>query len=68
MPLNYASKLDAAILERARVELGEDEQRREQSVAIIREWLKKQPHLVNCPIGNRNLHLQIYENFLVLLK
>jgi len=52
MPLNYASKLDAAILERARVELGEDEQRREQSVAIIREWLKKQPHLVNCPIDD----------------
>lgn len=50
MPYDYVSKLDPAILQKARDELGETEQRLQQSYDIIREWLKKQPHLAKCPL------------------
>jgi len=52
MPYDYVSKLDEAILQRARDELGETEERLQQSYDIIREWLKKQPHLAKCPIND----------------
>ena len=50
MPYDYVSKLDPAILQKARDELGETEQRLQQSYDLIREWLKKQPQLAKCPL------------------
>ena len=51
MPYDYVSKLDPAVRKKAQDELGETEQRLQQSCDIIREWLKKQPHLAKCEIG-----------------
>ena len=39
----YAS-IDPEVLSKAKKEIGEDDERREQAVQIIREWLKKQKH------------------------
>jgi len=52
MPYDYVSKLDPAVRKKAQDELGETEQRLQQSCDIIREWLKKQPHLAKCEIGD----------------
>ena len=52
MPLDYVTTLSPEILKRAEDELGEDEQRREDSVLAIREWVKKQPHLKAMSTGN----------------
>lgn len=51
MPLDYVTTLSPEVLKRAEDELGEDEQRREDSVLAIREWVKKQPHLKAMPTG-----------------
>ena len=37
--------IDAEVLRKAKESIGEDDERREQTVKIIRDWLKKQPHL-----------------------
>ncbi|CAH1781744.1 unnamed protein product [Owenia fusiformis] len=42
----YVCTLDAASLEKARVELGEDPLQREAQVKQLREWVESQPHLV----------------------
>ena len=66
MPYDYVSTLDPAILQRARDELGETEQRLQQSYDLIREWLKKQPHLAKCPVcESTNSCLQSSEKFQV---
>ena len=69
MPYDYVSTLDPAILQRARDELGETEQRLQQSYDLIREWLKKQPHLAKCPVcESTNSCLQSSEKFQVQKK
>ena len=50
--VEYVSILKPEIEQIARDELGEDEQKRNDSVIAIREWLKKQPHLKSLPTGN----------------
>ncbi len=45
MELDYVTTLSPEILQKAQDELGEDEHLRAESVAALREWLKKQPHL-----------------------
>jgi hypothetical protein len=52
MTLDYVTTLSPEILKKAKEELGEDEQRRIDSVMAIREWVKKQPHLQAMPTGN----------------
>ena len=49
--VEYVSTLKPEIEQKARDELGEDEQKRNDSVIAIREWLKKQPHLKSWPTG-----------------
>ena len=44
---NYVGNLSAEMLKRAKDEFGEDEQLRESSLIAIRDWIKKQPHLVS---------------------
>lgn len=44
------SSIDPEVLKRAKKEIGEDEERIDATLKIIREWLKKQPHL-SCPPG-----------------
>lgn len=44
------SSIDPEVLRKAMKEIGEDDERRESTLKMIREWLKKQPHL-NCPPG-----------------
>jgi hypothetical protein len=52
MALDYVSTLPAEILQKARDELGEDDQRIADGILAIREWVKKQPHLQAMPTGN----------------
>ena len=49
MALDYVTTLSPEILQRATDELDEDDNRRAQNVQILREWLKKNPHLKSCP-------------------
>ena len=46
---DYVSTLSPEILQKAKDELGEDDFLRQQSLDIIRQWLKKQPHLKAFP-------------------
>ena len=46
---DYVSTLTPEIIQVAKEQLEEDDERRAQNVQIIREWLKKQPHLRSCP-------------------
>ena len=55
MTLDYVTTLSPEILQKAQDELGEDEQRRADSVLALREWVKKQPHLKAMPTGNYSL-------------
>lgn len=52
------SSIDPEVLRRAMKDVGEDEERREATLAMIREWLKKQPHL-NCPPGRCHFCLSL---------
>ena len=45
--------IDPEVLLKAKEAVGEDDERRQQTVKMIREWLKKQPHLTY-PDGNIN--------------
>lgn len=49
--MDFESPLSSEILQKDNVELGEDEQQIEGSVIAIREWIKKQPHLLAMPTG-----------------
>ena len=44
------SSIDPEVLQRAKEEIGEDDERKEVTLKMIKEWLKKQPHL-SCPQG-----------------
>lgn len=44
---NYVTTLGPEMLKRAEDEFGETEQLRETTLFAIREWIKKQPHLVS---------------------
>lgn len=44
------SSIDPEVLQVAKKEIGEDDERINVTLKIIREWLKKQPHL-SCPPG-----------------
>ena len=46
--------IDPDILSQAKKEIGEDEERIDATLKIIKEWLKKQPHLL-CSPGNRSI-------------
>lgn len=46
--------IDPEIIRKAKQDIGEDDERREQTIKIIREWLKKQKHLT-FPAGNVSL-------------
>lgn len=51
MSVDFVTKLDAIAIKKVTDALGEDELRRRQTIQIIREWLRKQPHLSHCEIG-----------------
>ena len=52
---DYVSTLTPEIIKVAKEQLEEDDERRAQNVQIIREWLKKQPHLRSCPTDSQFL-------------
>lgn len=52
------SSIDPGILERAKKEIGEDDERIDATLKIIQEWLKKQPHLA-CPPGKCNAMIDL---------
>ena len=52
--LDYVTTLSPEIIERAKIELGEDEQLRTESVLALREWTKTQPHLQAMPQGKNH--------------
>ena len=52
---DYVSTLTPEIIKVAKEQLEEDDERRAQNVHIIREWLKKQPHLRSCPTDSQYL-------------
>ena len=52
--LDYVTTLSAELIERAKIELGEDEQLRTESVLALREWAKTQPHLQAMPQGKNH--------------
>ena len=52
---DYVSTLTPEIIKVAKEQLEEDDERRAQNVQIIREWLKKQPHLRSCPTDSQYL-------------
>lgn len=61
MPMeeDYVTTLSLEILEQAKNELGEDEHLRNQSLMILREWAKKQPHLSAMPTGNYSFVIRL---------
>jgi hypothetical protein len=40
------------LLEKARVELGENEQKKSQGIEHLRAWIKSQPNIRNCSQGD----------------
>lgn len=42
--------IDPEVLNKAKKEIGEDDERKDATLKIINEWLKKQPHLT-CSSG-----------------
>ena len=48
----FETTLSAAVLKKAYCEWGEDEERRQQVIAIIRQWVAQQPHLQRIRLGN----------------
>jgi len=55
MSVDFVTKLDAIAIKKVTDALGEDELRRRQTIQIIREWLRKQPHLSHCEIEDRHI-------------
>ncbi len=47
----FETQLSAAVLKKAQCELGEDEERRQQVIEIIRQWMAQQPHLQRIRMG-----------------
>jgi len=56
--VDYVTTLAPAILEKARLDIGEDDYLRTQSLTAIRQWIRKQPHLHRFPIHDTRLLLQ----------
>lgn len=48
----FNTRLNEVFLKVAYSELGEDEERRQQVIQIIRQWMAKQPHLQCVRLGN----------------
>ena len=48
----FETKLSAAVLKKVYCEWGEDEERRQQVIAIIRQWVAQQPHLQRVRLGS----------------
>lgn len=48
----FRTKLNEVILKVASSELGEDGERRQEAIEIIRQWMAKQPHLQHILLGN----------------
>ena len=46
---DWQSSIDPDVLRKAKEEIGEDDERRDAMLQIIKEWLKKQPHLSCSP-------------------
>ena len=40
------------ILKKTLVAIGENEKRRQQTLQILREWIRKTPHLTSCPTSD----------------
>jgi hypothetical protein len=47
----FETQLSPALLKKAQCELGEDEERRQQVIEIIRQWVAQQPHLQRIRMG-----------------
>nr|CAH0106714.1 unnamed protein product [Daphnia galeata] len=51
----FETKLSAAVLKKAYCEWGEDEERRQQVIEIIRQWVAQQPHLQRTRIDDHGI-------------
>lgn len=49
----FQTQLSQVILKRAQSELGEDEDRRQQVIAIVKKWMTQQPHLQRIQLGKK---------------
>jgi hypothetical protein len=50
--MNSKSNLTPALLEKAKIELGEDENKRTQMLQQFRDWIKNHPHIKKCRTGD----------------
>ena len=57
--IDYESTLSPGMLHKAQEELGEDEQKRTDSVLALREWAKEQPHLQAMPTGRSFFNISL---------
>ena len=52
------------ILKKTLVAIGENEKRRQQTLQILREWIRKTPHLTSCPTSD--FFFWIFKNFMAV--
>jgi hypothetical protein len=53
------------LLEMARVELGEDEQKKRQGIEFLRAWIKSQPNIRNCRKGDDDSQIYLHSKYLM---
>jgi hypothetical protein len=54
------------LLEKARLELGEDEQKKRQGIEFLRAWIKSQPNIRNCRQGDDDdSQIHLYSKYLI---
>jgi hypothetical protein len=52
------------LLEKARIELGEDENKKRQGIEYLRAWIKSQPNIRNCRHGEKIYCIvEYYQNY-----
>ncbi len=48
------------LLDKARIELGEDENKKKQGIEQLRAWIKSQPNIRNCRQGENQMQIKKY--------
>ncbi len=46
------------LLEKARIELGEDENKKKQGIEYLRAWIESQPNIRNCREGENLMQIK----------
>lgn len=63
--MNTKSNLSPELLEKANIELGEDESKRTQMLEQFRAWIKNHPHIKNCRQGLLIFLVEFFSIFLI---